>query len=297
MSISAVSLVKAIKCLPCFTSVQNMEPVEIQRIEQGQSSYCFKVLFRQQYFFVKYLKQNVGVNSEVLASQRASNHHIAPNIVFANQNWLVSVFVEGVSLNLVAESINKKIDTAILLMIECHALPCELPNFNVNQTIRDLIASPAFSRVQSRMLLNVLDNIQTFSQEKQVTCHGDLNFSNIIIGEKPWLLDFECACLAEPEFDLAMFIAINELTTLHSDYAISTYCKRNNSSINKLKVHSYTMYSYLLNALWYLDKVRNTENELIEHHQKALFESLGLKQLLLFDQLSEVNFNLSQLMR
>ena len=105
-----------------------------------------------------------------------------------------------------------------------------------------------------------------------VVCHGDLNFTNILHDNDntAWLIDFECAQLAPPEFDLAMFIAVNNIATQDITHIIAEYSAlMPTSRLNKSLLHYYLLFSLLINGLWYLStmkpiditKMENTEVE------------------------------------
>ena len=310
------SLIKLIKQLACFTSNNSKQPIQVKRIEQGQSSFCFNVLFNNQHFFVKFLNNNVGVNSEIIATQAVSALFIAPPIVFHDQKWLVTEFVHGTSLHDRKFTLVEKIEQSVTLMKRCHSIPTQqlkLPEFNVHQAVYTLAISDTFTLLQKKAVLNVLKGlVQRYSEvgvvneidnqfqptdNKKVFCHGDLNFSNVLMSDRAWLIDFECACLSEAEFDLAMFIAINAFTIPQQNNAIYNYVNDNKTSINTIKLNIYLQYAYLLNGLWYLDKARNQQNLDIKADKKLLFTQLGLQQLSLFDDISFTNSSIYGLMR
>ena len=103
-----------------------------------------------------------------------------------------------------------------------------LPKLDISATIRQLFQHLEFSDSQMQVLgqllsaleQNLANTLLEVQDIKQVFCHGDANFSNVILPEdittKPekiahQLIDFECACIAPAEYDLAMLIAVNEL--------------------------------------------------------------------------------------
>ena len=118
---------------------------------------------------------------------------------------------------------------------------------------------------------HILPLIEQVDDNQLTLCHGDLNFNNLIVDQlsSGRLIDFESACLAEVEFDLAMLVAVNLLTDIDLNHLVSQYreSRRNilltNQSIkcqyqesddvaSTKKVTRYLFFCYLINGLWYL---------------------------------------------
>jgi thiamine kinase-like enzyme len=146
-----------------------------------------------------------------------------------------------------------------------------------------------------KSLSNTICSLITDTQRVNVVCHGDLNFTNVLHDNDntAWLIDFECAQLAPPEFDLAMFIAVNNIATQDITHIIAKYCAlmptcRLNSSL----LHYYLLFSHLINGLWYLSntkpvditKTEHTEVESIEAENKMY--GLAIEQWSAFDRFS-----------
>lgn len=295
-------LIDLIKALQCFQSNVIASTIGVTRIEEGHSSCCFDVTFNKQRFFVKYVKQEIGINSEIIASVHTSSIKLSPRVVYSDKYWLVCEFVEGTSLECYTTDINEKISVCISLMKQCHAIVSELPIFNIFQTITEFCKNVVFSSQQQKVLLQVVHNIEKvdierINRKQIVLCHGDLNFSNVLISTKSWLLDFECACSGEVEFDLAMFFAINELTALQQKLAIKAYYNENEILLDNNKLKSYLKAAYILNGLWYLNRSRTMNNVERDKAQFEMFEQQGIKQLSLFDEKFQVPTKLAELMR
>lgn len=87
-------------------------------------------------------------------------------------------------------------------------------------------------------------------------CHGDLSLSNLIRHKNHnYLVDWEYARLAPPCYDLAMSIAINQLTTEQADYFLHQYCLHSEASINlerlSSQVSDYLPVVEYINSLWF----------------------------------------------
>lgn len=311
MSLSAYKqLCEQIKQLPCFKCF-SAEFIKIQRIEAGQSSLCFDVTLEGSLrsnekaharevhkYFVKYDNNASFFENELEASKAASRVGLSPKVVYANKHWLVNEFIEAETLDNTIPDIKSRINVALNLMVRCHKLHAPVPTLNIKKITSQLIASDNVSSSQKQFLNALLNNLPVIDEiphDKHVLCHGDINFSNIMtVNNKAWLIDFECTCLADKEFDIAMFFAINQLDTEQQIYTLNCYEQINNTGhlIDKSKLHGYLLYSYLINGLWYFDKVINTAESKNTH-----FYQLAFKQFNLFDKLFPTDSPLALVMK
>lgn len=295
-NVVANKIFKKIKELPCFTE-QGKQIIDIRRIEAGQSSLCFEVVIQRllatdlitetESYFVKYDDNTLFFSNELNASKAASLQGLSPKVYYAEQHWLVTEFIEGNTLDKINSSTQDKIDVALPLLEQCHKLRANVPQLNIKEILLDIIKSNSFTSEQVQRvdkLVSELPDITESQNNHLVLCHGDINFSNILIKhDKAMLIDFECSCLAELEFELAMFIAINKLTAIEESYTLKRYkalCESNENEINSDKLEQYLLYSYLINGLWYLEKAGKTGGA----NKFKLYE-LGIEQLSLFDSL------------
>lgn len=289
-------LTALIKNLPCFD-----DSVVIERIEAGQSSECFKVIASFEdspvkTYFVKYDVNADFFDNELKASNEAAQLGISPTVIYSGKHWLVNEFIEGSTLDNCSSSINEKIDSALDLIKKCDLLTIQVPIFNINNIITHIMISRCFSNEQRNHVQKILHKLPIVENIKLVTCHGDVNFSNVITdNHSVWLIDFECACLAEKEFEIAMFFAINLLNTQQQNYALSAYRKlQPKVGIVAAKVSVYLMYSYLINGLWYMEKAQEIK---ISPSKRSDFYIVALEQLSLFDSMYPSDVSLSAIMR
>lgn len=270
--------------LPCFINIER-----ISVIEQGYSHQSFKVIDQNKDYFVKRLSnfQNDEQNNlEVEISLRLT---ITPTLIFASGHWQVYQYINGQSLLLTTLSLKNKINICLDAMVICHQELSPLSNklklatLNPKKVISEL--SISLSVQQQLLISRIADKLCTHLLISPVTfCHGDINFSNIIIDDRAWLVDFECRCLADAEFDIAMMIAINELDYAPSniivEQCISRYHLKGNNKLELSKnlIMRYLGFCYLINGLWYKEQSGNMSSN--------LFKSKANKQFEYFDQLS-----------
>lgn len=84
-------------------------------------------------------------------------------------------------------------------------------------------------------------------QSNDVFCHGDANFSNVIKQENSnntsvephyQLIDFECACIAPIEYELAMLMAVNEFQSNKTEQITTLYSEL--SSLSNIEFNPYS---------------------------------------------------------
>jgi len=271
-------------------------------LTKGESHLCFKVTFSQNgaknYYFVKSLIEHqltspAEVNSHLVAAENG----LAPAVIFYSSSWLVSEFIDGYSLHQFCAnhpnfSLSSKVTIAMSLMAKSHQLKASKEHLviNVVELLTGQVNLKIYTQQQKVKLRKIIKKITNFQylNNSLVLCHGDLNDENIRLSaefepnqltEKIWLVDFECSSLAEAEYDVAMFIAINQLSENNIDEVVHCYQQYSMLELSREKVLSYLACCYLINGLWYLG-VRGEST-----HYKAFTEK-ALQQLALFDQLA-----------
>ena len=144
------------------------------------------------------------------------------------------------------------------------------------------------------MLESIVDQIllslskQMNRNIRKVCCHGDLNYSNILIdrSKQLWIVDWESSAIAPAEYDIAMFIAVNQITD-QFDSILNTYHQYSPIKLDESLVSNYIAVCLLLNALWYLSKSKM---------QKS-FLTLANQQFELFDKHTRFEHELTLKMR
>ncbi len=283
--------------LSCFSGA-----LTVSDINQGDSEQCFKVIDQKGIYFVKYFQQQQTsiVRQQVSQlNQLTDLLNLSPKLVFSDQYWQVYPFIDGVTLNNLSLPITNKIEQAIKLMVSCHQDISKekltyFPELGIEEVVQPLTISLTPSQIDliSQITAKLVDSLKI---TPEVICHGDINFSNIIVAQQSWLIDFDCACLANPEFDIAMMYAVNELPEqspqLTIDYCIDYYHQNAKMEVKPLKllVMRYLAFSYLINGLWYYEQAVKQDSKLLLSKAKNQFNS--------FDQLKFVDQSLAEQMR
>ena len=258
-------LMLSIKALNCFKGkVCAIEPISI-----GYSHQCFKVTVKREIglscYFAKSLNDDKTVNNEVLASTLAASYTLSPKIIYSSPNWLVTAFIFGNMLSKPNFTLAQKIECAVTSMSAFHQLPLleSMTSLSIDSLIHELIVQSELNNHQKKQIVNFVQKHLTVNRSgNEVLCHGDLNFSNILIDEanKCWLVDLECVVKSEVEYDLAMFIAVNELTLAQQPSVIAYYQQISDVTINEALLKNYLGCCYIINGLWYLNHALSKDN-------------------------------------
>ncbi len=280
MSVQA-ELITSLKTLPCFDEI-----TATSLIAEGLSQTAIKVSTNKGIFFAKKLFPDTA-NTEVYCSKLCSNSaktyssqntsigQLTPNVLYHDSHWLITPYVSGTTLSQYQIPNNCKIDTALELMVQLHQLPITRDNTAISsldtmRSFSELWTAPAPFLLRHHAVLHKLCKSLTerinrllYSAEiSNVLCHGDINFTNILIDNdnQPWLIDFECAHIAPAEFDLAMFIAVNSLSRDRVKAIMANYhMLAPNSHTNHQLLSYYLLYSYLINGLWYFHNIEELD--------------------------------------
>jgi len=255
--------------LPCFTQIEN-----ITIITSGLSQRCFKISADNKVYFAK----TITDDTEVKITASAARDKLSPEVFYSDQHWLITTFINANNLTLTTLNTDQKIYHAINLMVRCHKIKAKPTKLDPENIINELINKTHYSKAQKADLLQLTDLILPLlsTTKNSVCCHGDLNFSNVLvnalINEKAkhkvnekvnqkqidWLVDYECACTAPAEFDLAMFIAVNNLAHYKIDAIIALYQQHSFISIDRQLLNFYLSFCYFINGLWYYNAIQNT---------------------------------------
>ena len=132
--------------LTCFNRIDAIAP-----IAAGLSSQCYQVSADNKIFFAK----QVTSTRETVVSLYAASQNISPNVIFHDQDWLVTQYIDGQNLALAQQSIDEKILIAIKLMVQCHQIVEKPVGLALKEITDELINNAHFSSLQQTELLQV----------------------------------------------------------------------------------------------------------------------------------------------
>ncbi|MBL4940565.1 MAG: phosphotransferase [Colwellia sp.] len=255
----------ALYTLPCFSKVES-----ISVINAGLSQKCYKVYADNKFYFAK----TVSGNAEAKMAVPADTAGFSPSVFYHDQQWLVTDFIDAENLALNISNTKGKINHAIRLMVQCHQLNYQPAKLSAQTITNELINKPHFSALKKTELQQYAELVLAplNNSKNLVCCHGDLNFSNVLIDQQKhtWLVDFECACLAPAEFDLAMFIAVNNISENKISGIITQYQHHFFAAkIDHKLLYAYLTFSYFINSLWFTNSYnKRHEIALLKLHQQ-----------------------------
>jgi len=287
-------LLKSLSALDCFKKI-----TKVTEVTGGLSHPCFKVEADDMSYFAK-MTSGEQLETELILAKIAAVNGLTPAIFFHDQQWLISRYIEGENLSIKKVPLLEKVITSVDLMIKFHQLTTTCPHqinvktistLSIIDIINDLLKPNSQNQPSSHVNRNptlsakitkfgreiALLITPNFAAEKSQTsnnivcCHSDMNFSNVLSDDdyddkysdnkSAWLIDFEYACFAPAEFDLAMLIAINNIPKTLTSAIIDLYEQQASFSINRKQLQYFVLFCYLINGLWYYNQYQGSKGE------------------------------------
>jgi thiamine kinase-like enzyme len=293
-------VINALKTLPCFDEIQT-----VNLLANGLSQTSLKITTKSKTFFAKKLNAetaDVEISCALLCSQKATKgdlneqtHQLSPTVVYHDKEWLVTEFIAGSTLAETKIDLETKVSITLTLMAKLHRLSAAaiepyILQLDTNLSVSRLLAKPmSLLTRNSHIVDNVAESLTCAISQiilasdcPSVLCHGDMNFTNILTDKlrNPWLIDYECAHKAPAEFDLAMFIAVNNIPTKQIKGVVTAYTKLNQAhNCNDELLNLYILYSFFINGLWYLDNKDVQSDSLFQklaHVQWSSFDNFAI---------------------
>lgn len=280
------------------------ECINISAIATGLSQPSYKLVCNEKCYFAK---QVTPSSNEVAANTLAAKQAIAPSILYADQHWLITSYIDVPLLSQLSMSVMDKIRNTLALLVKLHRTPVPeqittLSALSPTQVINSLLAEIKDTNYQQRFFhvsqlmlkkLNACYEKETY-RDSLVLCHGDANFSNILHSsnnsQQCFLIDYECSYLAPIAYDIAMFIGVNNLIQVLSvSDIIGLYLQAFNQErvvnneknlhmeveIPEIMVTCYLRFSLLINAIWYFSKFEQTKDMHFEHLMNVQISQLS----------------------
>ena len=200
--------------------------------------------------------------------QLASKVGLAPKVLefCSNLGYLITEFIDAPTLMSAHIGVAQKLQISAELIYQCHQIKADVTTLRLNDTLNELLVNAKLPVSSMRKLESYSARlIQTIDidDKRLVLSHGDVNFNNILVAkDKSYLLDWEYCSLAEPEFDLAMCLAINQVNPSFQAGFIQHYQQNwpNEGNFSHIlspnKVTRYYECSLLINALWFISLER-----------------------------------------
>ena len=110
-------LIKDLCLLPCFAN-RSINSVAV--IDSGLSQSCFRVQVGEHQYFAKHITSST---TEILANKLAADSGVAPKLIYAEGDWLISEFLSGELLGNSQLSEDEQLTVILSLLTKCHRLP------------------------------------------------------------------------------------------------------------------------------------------------------------------------------
>lgn len=261
---------------------------QITKLSNGLSHQCFKVTTDKNILFLKIFLNQTEISAEHWQQQidvqiQAANIGLAPKIIESSyvQGYLVTGFIDGMPLRLSDLSLPDKLAHAAYVIYQCQQLKSSATVFQPHNIIEHLLKDAKLNSAHEKRIKDFSSELITtlsIDPTRLVLSHGDVNFDNIMVCQQQgWLIDWEYCVLAEPEFDLGMCLAINNIEPQWHQSLISHFnsylveLPYTSYSVDTLKVTRYFELSVVINALWFYAQNKNlakgTESTL---HQQSI---------------------------
>ena len=117
-------LIKGLCLLPCFAK-RKINNVAV--IDSGLSQPCFRVQVGEHQYFAKHITSGT---TEILANKLAADSDVAPKLIYAEGDWLISEFLSGELLENTQLSEDEQLKVILSLLTKCHRLPFSSSNLN-----------------------------------------------------------------------------------------------------------------------------------------------------------------------
>lgn len=288
-------MLKSLSALPCFNQVTS-----VSVITGGLSNPCFKVAADGACYFAKFTNEQ-RLSNELKLAKTAEIRGITPSVYYHDEQWFISHYIEGENLAIKQLPLIKKITTSIALMIQFHQLSTSNPEYINAETINPLsitdtvngLLRPDHKAALITALNTIAHELDAFvapemhkTSNKMVCCHSDINFSNVLSDneQRAWLIDFEFACFAPIEFDLAMLLAVNNIPDPLINFSIDAYEQQTKITVDTKLLGQLLLFCYLINGLWYYNMSLDDAVS-VKHRPQDNIAKLASTQWQAFDRL------------
>ena len=197
----------------------------IESMPGGLSNQSYRVTVANEPYVVRLANaKNAGTETdrvrEIEIHQTAAEAGIAPEVLFADAELLVTRFVEAPPTSPAAFNDSRFLDTLADLLRRVHALPVCGERYDARRAAGHYEASIRGDSALQSMAGRCLTIIERAVIELKLDpatsdgfccCHNDIVAANLLRGDRLWLIDWEYAADNDPFFDLAGPLAYHEL--------------------------------------------------------------------------------------
>jgi len=224
-----------------------------------------------------------GRSREIAVQESAAAAGIAPPVVFADPDILVTRLVAGRAATRADFADTGFVDELAVLLRRVHALPPAGHDFDAAASARRyraaLPAEPAIAGTADRCL-RLIERVtsqlagSSASLPRRCCCHNDVVGENLIVGEGVTLIDWEFAADNDPYFDLACPLAYHELGDAEARALLSAYAGAATSERRERLAATMRLYD-ALHWLWLARRQVLSPDAALADRLDALAERVG----------------------
>gem|GEM_PF-3274417 len=209
-------------------AVLSQPPTLVAKLNGGLNHLTFKAACESQAFALRLNQPRrralaMSLEQELRLLGLASEHGLAPEVLFSEGDWLVSRFIDTPSWE---EQIDQSIEPLAQQLHALHRLEISDTGFNLVEHCRGYFANlhrPSASQQQLHQRLLDLTQTTLTDFPARCLCHNDLSPGNIMLSATPLLIDWEYACSNHPAFDLASLLEWGQLSSVQQQRLLSAY--------------------------------------------------------------------------
>jgi len=261
-------------------AVLSQPPTLVAKLNGGLNHLTFKAACESQAFALRLNQPHrralaMSLEQELRLLGLASEHGLAPEVLFSEGDWLVSRFIEAPSWE---NQIDQSIEPLAQQLRALHRLEISDTGFNLVEHCRGYFANihrPSAS--QQQLHQRFLDLTQTTLTDfpARCLCHNDLSPGNIMLASTPLLIDWEYACSNHPAFDLASLLEWGQLSSVQQQRLLTTYQANDQTAFtNPECLQAFRLIVRYVEWLWLLQDEDQTQGE-AEACQKRLEKALA----------------------
>lgn len=217
--IDTASLRQTLSRFPLWNDTAILEP-----LSGGLTNQNYKLILPQASYFVRVNSGDKAIlgldpEREYLCTKQAADIGIAPPILWYDplDQVIVTPFIDAQRIELDDLSRQRIIKTVKAFHLSGKELPHQ---FCPYQAISDYYQHALSLRTSreiplSKHILSIMDEIKVAIPQftNTVPCHLDLHKHNFLDdGKKIWIIDWEYAAMADPFFDLASWISVDQFS-------------------------------------------------------------------------------------
>ena len=258
-------------------------PSVIARLTGGSNHLTFKAAAGDQAFALRINQPHrralaMGLKQELALLRLAGEHRLAPAIVFAQDDWLVTCFIEAPSWELQSDTaLSSQFDSQLSSQLDQHIEPLAqqlraLHKLEVTDTGFDLlehcrgyyaqIDEPSDAQQQLHQQLLALTTATLARFPARCLCHNDLNPGNIMLAPKPLLIDWEYATSNHPSFDLASLFEWGQLSPTQQQQLLDSYRQTDQLAFTSPEcLQAFRLIVRYVEWLWLLQPVEQTKEQ------------------------------------